>query len=386
MDLNERVRAVISRSGVTNAEFAGRIGVDPTKLSKSLNGTRRFTSFELAAIASEGRTTVDWLLTGEEQERALIAARRWNEAAAEVDEAWRRARSRALSLAEVAAALDKLTVQPELAALPAARHTGRPLQDAADTAEGFLDVLRRAGAAEAFRSDPAGAVERIFDIDVAGERYARGFDGLALCTSRFRCVIVNTSNAWSRQRFTLAHEIGHIVAGDGSEAGICVDEDVMAVGQPAEETRANEFAACVLMPQAEVSDAVAAEGGIDDGLFGRLVGRFGVSPSALAWRLKSLGLVDDIRRAELGAVTTRLAAHHGGWTARLAELTLEQARTRRPGRLGERTVTAFAEGAVSARLVATVQDTAPETILTAWQEITESAPADANTREAVFLP
>jgi Zn-dependent peptidase ImmA (M78 family) len=351
-----------------------------------LNGTRRFTSFELATIAAEGLTTVEWLLTGEEPERALIAARLGPDTTRELDEGLRKAQDRARGLAEVASALDKLTDQRPLATLPEPSNTGRPLDDAATMAARFLGVLRDAGSAEDFRDDPAGTVERLFDIDVVAERFPRGFDGLALRSSRVRVVILNTSNAWSRQRFTLAHVIGHIVAGDGSGTGVCVDEDIMATGQPVEEKRANAFAACLLMPGAELREAVASPPHVDEAVFGRLVGRFGVSPSALAWRLKNLDLVDDERRAALGAMPMRKAAECGGWGPRLAELALDQGRARRPGRLATRTVAAFAEGAVSARLVATVLDTEPEAILTAWQEITEAAPAAANNREAVFQP
>jgi Zn-dependent peptidase ImmA (M78 family)/transcriptional regulator with XRE-family HTH domain len=383
VDLVERVRRVINRSDSTNAEFAERIGIDPTKLSKSLNGARRFTSFELAAIAAEARTTVDWLLTGEEPERALIAARH---SAREIDDTLQAAEGRVRELADVASALDKLVDRPSLAALPEAVSTGRPLDDAAAMADGFLAILRKTDSSVAFRTDPAATVEGLFDIGVACEQFARGFDGLALNSSRYRFIIVNTSNAWSRQRFTLAHEIGHIVAGDGSHSGLCVDQDVMATGQTVQEKRANAFAACVLMPHDELHGAVDTESGLDERGFGRLVGRFCVSPSALAWRLKNLDLVNDDERARLGSMPMKKAAERGGWSARLAELTMDQSRTRHPAKLAARTVKAFATGAVSARLVATVLNTEPEAVLAAWDQVTEAAPTATDSREVVFQP
>ncbi|MCD2195605.1 TetR family transcriptional regulator [Actinomycetospora endophytica] len=48
----DRVRRAIERSGATRREFATGIGLDETKLSKSLAGRRRFTTDELAAIAA----------------------------------------------------------------------------------------------------------------------------------------------------------------------------------------------------------------------------------------------------------------------------------------------------------------------------------------------
>jgi hypothetical protein len=49
--------------------------LDADKLSKSLTGVRRFTSYELALVAERGRTTVDWLLTGVAPEEIAVAAR-----------------------------------------------------------------------------------------------------------------------------------------------------------------------------------------------------------------------------------------------------------------------------------------------------------------------
>ncbi|MCX3062013.1 TetR/AcrR family transcriptional regulator [Streptomyces beihaiensis] len=57
-----RVREVIAAAGVSQREFARRVVMDPSKLSRSLNGTRRFTAAELARIADEGRVDVGRLL------------------------------------------------------------------------------------------------------------------------------------------------------------------------------------------------------------------------------------------------------------------------------------------------------------------------------------
>ncbi|MFJ3940946.1 TetR family transcriptional regulator C-terminal domain-containing protein [Streptomyces parvus] len=57
-----RVRQVIDAAGVSAREFARRIVIDPSKLSRSLNGTRRFTAAELARIADIGAVDVGRLL------------------------------------------------------------------------------------------------------------------------------------------------------------------------------------------------------------------------------------------------------------------------------------------------------------------------------------
>ncbi|MHB9755688.1 TetR family transcriptional regulator C-terminal domain-containing protein [Streptomyces sp. BYX5S] len=62
VDTAARVREVITAAGVSQREFARRIVMDPSKLSRSLSGTRRFTAAELARIADEGRVDAGWLL------------------------------------------------------------------------------------------------------------------------------------------------------------------------------------------------------------------------------------------------------------------------------------------------------------------------------------
>ena len=61
-DVAERVRQVIAEAGCSQREFARRIVMDPSKLSRSLSGSRRFTAAELARIADEGDADAGWLL------------------------------------------------------------------------------------------------------------------------------------------------------------------------------------------------------------------------------------------------------------------------------------------------------------------------------------
>lgn len=61
-DLAHRVRDVIAELGVSQREFARRIVMDPSKLSRSLNGTRRFTLAEITRIADAGRVDLGRLL------------------------------------------------------------------------------------------------------------------------------------------------------------------------------------------------------------------------------------------------------------------------------------------------------------------------------------
>jgi hypothetical protein len=97
-----------------------------------------------------------------------------------------------------------------------------------------------------------------------------------------RRILVNAGESEPRQRFTIAHELGHWVCQclDGTTAPVfCRDKDVSAAANRGLEREANVFAAELLMPRAAV--IVSGDGGSE---------RFGVSKEAFAWRLHSFDL------------------------------------------------------------------------------------------------
>ncbi|HEY0890791.1 MAG TPA: TetR/AcrR family transcriptional regulator [Nocardioides sp.] len=57
----DRARRVVRASGMSQREFAARIGMDQTALSKGLRGTRRLSDTELRAIARVGRVPLKFL-------------------------------------------------------------------------------------------------------------------------------------------------------------------------------------------------------------------------------------------------------------------------------------------------------------------------------------
>ena len=85
----DRVRELILASGLSQHAFAQEIGLDDSKLSKSLSGARRFSSFDLARIAQRWTVTVDWLITGEEPALAVAARTTGGSAGAALAEARR---------------------------------------------------------------------------------------------------------------------------------------------------------------------------------------------------------------------------------------------------------------------------------------------------------
>ncbi|GAB3465577.1 TetR family transcriptional regulator C-terminal domain-containing protein [Streptomonospora sediminis] len=71
--LRQRVRELILRSGWSQREFADTMKLEPSKLSKSLKGTRRFSAAELIRIADAADVTVNWLLNGRDDAATVVA-------------------------------------------------------------------------------------------------------------------------------------------------------------------------------------------------------------------------------------------------------------------------------------------------------------------------
>lgn len=112
-------------------------------------------------------------------------------------------------------------------------------------------------------------------------------------------ILVNSSHAKVRQRFTIAHEIGHFLLAEKS--GIFVDKKIYfrdSRSQPAsdpEEITANIFAAELLMPTPHLKrelGRIIKNGIIDmeEDIIAPLAKRFEVSTIAMSIKLQNMGL------------------------------------------------------------------------------------------------
>jgi len=110
----------------------------------------------------------------------------------------------------------------------------------------------------------------------------------------------NAIHSQVRQRFTIAHEIGHYVLHvRNKQQRLFVDRSVFrrdeesSTGNDLEEVQANKFAAALLMPEALLRTEIRRlDSDLDDEVdIGDLARRFAVSAAAMSFRLENLGLV-----------------------------------------------------------------------------------------------
>jgi Zn-dependent peptidase ImmA (M78 family) len=116
---------------------------------------------------------------------------------------------------------------------------------------------------------------------------------------------INTLHAPVRQRFSIAHEIGHAqlhLQTDGEAlfvdppAGVLFRDSRASLGEDPREINANQFAAALLMPTEMVRQALtklARSGRLTiDSAVSRLASQFEVSPQAMRYRLVVLGFME----------------------------------------------------------------------------------------------
>jgi Zn-dependent peptidase ImmA (M78 family) len=147
------------------------------------------------------------------------------------------------------------------------------------------------------------SVERLIKhlgISLTYEPYDGDLSGLLFRDGATTVIGINASDAKTRQRFTIAHEIGHLRLHNNRP--MFVDKTMRlnfrntmsSLGTNTEEVEANAFAAELLMPEShiekEFNRAVARLTDVNvDTVVHDLAKRFGVSSQAMEIRLANLG-------------------------------------------------------------------------------------------------
>jgi Predicted Zn peptidase len=122
-------------------------------------------------------------------------------------------------------------------------------------------------------------------------------------------ILVNSTHHPNRQRFTIAHELGHLVLHAAhvdrlfidtqlrvyrrtGESGAQVYQAPESTTTPEEERQANQFAAGLLMPRVLLLEILDSNRVVDEHDVSDLARAFGVSEQAMSIRLQRLGLVE----------------------------------------------------------------------------------------------
>jgi Zn-dependent peptidase ImmA (M78 family)/transcriptional regulator with XRE-family HTH domain len=347
-DLGRRIARARERAGLTQAQLAEAVGLSQSAISRIESGERSVDSLELAAIAQRlGVSILDLLEERPLPNELLVLAGRVQSARAPgaVDHA----RRRVADLVHFHRLLTDLGVPsgaaPEIPRIPVPR-AGLAVDQGAKMAH---LARRHLDLGDDPLPDLVELLEDRFGIDVAIEPLPEGVEGLSLRLEDLCLVLVRSQPVVGRERFTLAHEVGHLLAGDAQPFHL--DEDLF--GHGLQEMRANAFAAHFLMPPPGLERRIRGRP-VDGQVVCELQYAFGVSLEALLWHLRNLNLITEAQRMELQAAGPKALALRYGYLADWRASYRSEPEWRPPARLFRRGIEAYQRGLIGAERLASL--------------------------------
>jgi Zn-dependent peptidase ImmA (M78 family)/transcriptional regulator with XRE-family HTH domain len=198
-------------------------------------------------------------------------------------------------------------------------------------------------------------VERLVGADVGTAPLPEGVSGICATDPQRETtiVLINSNDVADRQRFTLAHELGHLVFGDATHV------DAVDGQRTPQEITCDEFARHLLIPQ----DGVRAWLGIpadnsgtpvDERTMALLSRHFGASPEATRIQLDRMGLL-PVSLAGGTLASGRQWAYEFGWGPQFDNVQEASARPRVPRRILDRATEAYREGKLGIGALARLQ-------------------------------
>jgi Zn-dependent peptidase ImmA (M78 family)/transcriptional regulator with XRE-family HTH domain len=279
--IGERIRRARESAGLSQQELAKRIGYSSSAtISHFESGERKISILDLQQIAQTLGLPTEYFLQDEAQFLSIE------------------------SFCLRAYAIRPKAREPVLAFLAFAQKHSRPLE----RMPVGLERLRPGRAAERILTElgieeppvsPREVVARLgvplFEWELPDE-----ISGIFVSYHNQFCIGVNEAHPRVRQRFSAAHEIGHLVYDQAQSlfldfTDVSTTADLEKLQDAKAETRANQFAADLLMPATWLRKDIKRYGTSD---LTFLAKRYEVSQQALWFRLLTLKLVIDANQLE----------------------------------------------------------------------------------------
>lgn len=162
---------------------------------------------------------------------------------------------------------------------------------------------------------------------------------------------------WERQRFTLAHELGHYLAGDK------VIEAVGEAGGSPTETAASEFARNFLVPRTDLAQLHGQPGHVwDDLTIAKTAWEYQVSPKVVAIQLDRENLINPTQVDRVAALSADTWSAVGGWAPERASLAAAAETRRVPPALANRAIQAWRSDLLAVSALARLLDRKPSDV------------------------
>lgn len=301
-----RLKLARQLEGLRKSDLAARVDMSPTAVTAWETGAKRPTAATVAQLAIGLSVDPSFFAARSEDVAAVSSPPHFRSLRATSQRARDQAFAYGQLAVDIASSLDRHVEFPavDVPSFPVA------IDDDSDGPERAAQELRRSWGVGAgpvkhlVRALETHGVLVVFSPPAAASVDAYSFD------SRLRPVVVlnPVKRDYYRQRFDVAHELGHLVMHGDTEPGSKAVED-----------QAHRFASELLMPAEEIRDQLPTHMGGKAWLtLARLKEHWGVSIAALLFRARRLGRLSEVsyrnamttlsargwRRSEPGAVTT----------------------------------------------------------------------------------
>jgi Zn-dependent peptidase ImmA (M78 family)/transcriptional regulator with XRE-family HTH domain len=349
--LGARVRGERERRGWTLRDLETQSGLDHVRIQRIETDPKQSVRIEdILSLAKAFGVSGRWLIKGPEvRERLVGAARCRNEDSA------------VAAIESVAHYLELANDLDEVKKSPVGTDLTPCVPDSADCPRTWGKEV-----ASAVRQDwdvPSGPIhdlpgliESHTGILVALQLLPDDVDGIAIRDPETdnALIAVSTRCTWERQRFTLAHELGHILAGDQRV------ESVSGNGTSRIETRANEFARNLLVPATDLRTLSEGDGEWAAARVAEVAWEYQVSPTVVAIQLSRSGLAPDGLVQQASAMSADVWSYIGGWENGRAALVASAANKRVPQTLSVRALLAWCDGSATTEVLARLHDMTPD--------------------------
>lgn len=344
--IGSRIRDARVRRQMSQSDLGSAVGLDKTILSKIENGVRAVSSIELADLSDALGVSMRDLAGARSPSPILQFAHRLGEGNDE--HAAARGRRVLVDVMELDALLDEVGVprSPETDIPDFARPTADPVASGRQLARDVRTHLD-------LGMNPIGDIEGLLEdlgVLVIARPLGDESDSLAgVCTNhpRFRAALINTDQWGTRQRFTAAHELGHILFGDAADSWRNDhDADLRTGSTSTEEVRANAFAAELLLPLDVLGVRIQRAGSVTEALFTDTMFDYGVSLQTMAYRLLDGGHLDRDEMEQWRAMSVSNLAWTFNRQAEHRDHGEARGRVRAPSTIHQRAVQAYSLGRI----------------------------------------
>ena len=341
-----RVREQRIRKGFSLRGLATECGLSYSRISRiERNVASSIELIEIFRLAKALNVEATWILEGSPIRDRIVAAARTSRAE-EVDQAV----DKLVDIFEIDAAFNEVGV-PDRQKILLDKMPRNADQSPRDWG---IETATRVRQDWGLQSGPLhnliSLIEKKTGVYVAIDDLGEEVDGVCLVDPENGVTIIaaSTRTPWERQRFTLAHELGHLLAGE-------LRIEAVEKNRPSKaETAAHEFARNLLIPIQDLIVMNNASGGKvwDKMEIATLAWQYQVSSKVAAIQLGRANIIADHLVEEISDSGAKLWSTIGGWESERDAEAGCALQKRRPARLVRRAIKGWEIGLVSTKYIA----------------------------------